>query len=101
MLDMAEEGLYKFGDKDVRKVSQLSMIEEEGLIVLLAGELGEGRGRVGEGCVGERKTMREKIRQSDAHDTLQWWTCLLHKQCGIILQREERGNMFTYVHEPL
>ena len=45
MLDMAEEGLYKFGDKDVRKVSQISMIEEEGLIVLLAGVLGEG-------CVG-------------------------------------------------
>ena len=38
MLDMSEEGLYKFGDKDVRKVSQISMIQDEGLIVLLAGE---------------------------------------------------------------
>ena len=38
MLDMSEEGLYKFGDRDVRKVAQISMIEEEGLIVLLAGE---------------------------------------------------------------
>ena len=38
MLDIVEEGLYKFGDKDVRKVSQISMIRDEGLIVLLAGE---------------------------------------------------------------
>ena len=38
MLDMGEEGLYKFGDKDVRKVSQISIIQDEGLIVLLAGE---------------------------------------------------------------
>ena len=38
MLDMVEEGLYKFGDKDVRKLSQISMIQDEGLIVLLAGE---------------------------------------------------------------
>ena len=37
MLDMTEEGLYKFGDRDVRKVSQISMIQDEGLIVLLAG----------------------------------------------------------------
>ena len=39
MLDMTEEELYKFGDKDVRKVTQISMISDEGLIVLLAGEL--------------------------------------------------------------
>ena len=39
MLDMVEEGLYKFGDKEIRKVSQISMIQEERLIVLLAGEL--------------------------------------------------------------
>ena len=38
MLDIVEGGLYKFGDRDLRKVSQMSMIQDEGLIVLLAGE---------------------------------------------------------------
>ena len=37
MLDMVEEQLYKFGDKDVRKVTQISVVSDEGLIVLLAG----------------------------------------------------------------
>lgn len=41
MLDMTEEELYKFGDKDIRKVSQISMIQEEGLVVLLAGKLAQ------------------------------------------------------------
>ena len=39
MLDIREKELYKFEDKDVRKVTQISVISDEGLIVLLAGEL--------------------------------------------------------------
>ena len=38
MVDMSTDELYKFGDRDVRKVTQISMIHDEGLIVLLAGK---------------------------------------------------------------
>ena len=38
MLRMADDGLYKFPDKDMRRVTQIMVIKEEGLIALLAGE---------------------------------------------------------------
>ena len=38
MLDITDDGLYKFSDRDIRKVSQIMIIKEEGLIALLAGK---------------------------------------------------------------
>ena len=38
MLDLMEEELYKFTDKDVRRVTQIQIIPDEQLIALLAGE---------------------------------------------------------------
>lgn len=38
MLDISDDGLYKFSDKEIRKVSQIMVIKEEGLIALLAGK---------------------------------------------------------------
>lgn len=37
MLDISDDGLYKFSDKEIRKVTQIAVIKEEGLIALLAG----------------------------------------------------------------
>ena len=37
MLDISDDGLYKFSDKEIRKVTQIMVIKEEGLIALLAG----------------------------------------------------------------
>lgn len=38
MLDISDDGLYKFSDRDIRKVSQIMVIKEEDLIALLAGQ---------------------------------------------------------------
>ena len=38
MLNLVDEGLFKFSDRDIRKVTQIRVIKDEGLIVLLAGE---------------------------------------------------------------
>lgn len=38
MLDISDDGLYKFSDKDIRKVSQIAVIQEEKMIALLAGQ---------------------------------------------------------------
>lgn len=37
MLDVVDEELYKFSDKDMKKVTQIRVLAEEGLIALLAG----------------------------------------------------------------
>ena len=37
MLDVVDEELYKFSDRDTRKVTQIRVMKEEGLIALLAG----------------------------------------------------------------
>ncbi len=37
MMDVVDEQLYKFSDKDVKKVTQIRVMLEEGLIALLAG----------------------------------------------------------------
>ena len=39
MLDVPDEELYKFSDKEIRKVTQIKVIPEENVIVLLAGLL--------------------------------------------------------------
>lgn len=39
MLNIVDEGLFKFTDRDIRKVSHIRILQEEGLIALLAGEL--------------------------------------------------------------
>ena len=53
MVYLPEDHLFKFSDKDTRKVSQIRIIKEEELIVLIAGEQrlqcsyqGEGTNRV-------------------------------------------------------
>ena len=38
MLDITDDGLYKFSDKDIRKVTQIAVIKQESMIVLLAGK---------------------------------------------------------------
>lgn len=38
LLDIVEEGLFQFSDKDVKRVSQLKVLADEGLVVLLAGK---------------------------------------------------------------
>lgn len=38
MMDITDDGLYKFSDREIRKVTQIAVIKEEGLIALLAGE---------------------------------------------------------------
>lgn len=38
MLNVVDEGLFKFSDRDIRKVSHIRILQEEGLIALLAGE---------------------------------------------------------------
>ena len=38
MLNMSDDGLYKFSDKEIRRVTQISVIEEENVIAVLAGE---------------------------------------------------------------
>ena len=38
MVYLPEDHLFKFSDKDTRKVSQIRIIKEEELIVLIAGE---------------------------------------------------------------
>lgn len=37
MLDISDDGLYQFSDKEIKKVLQIMVIKEEGLIALLAG----------------------------------------------------------------
>ena len=37
MFDVAEEGLYQCGEKDLKKVIQLSVLQDEELVVFLAG----------------------------------------------------------------
>ena len=37
MLDVPDEELYKFSDREIRKVTQIIIMEEEGLIAMLAG----------------------------------------------------------------
>ncbi|XP_064397756.1 serine/threonine-protein kinase MRCK alpha-like isoform X2 [Halichondria panicea] len=37
MLNVVDEGLFKFSDRDIRKVSHIRILQEEGLIALLAG----------------------------------------------------------------
>ena len=43
MLDISDDGLYKFSDRDIRKVSQIMVIKQEGIIALLAGQYEGGR----------------------------------------------------------
>ena len=38
MLNVVDEGLFKFSDRDIRKVSHIRILQEEGLIALLAGK---------------------------------------------------------------
>lgn len=37
MFDVADEGLYQCGDKDMKKVIQISVLRDEELVVILAG----------------------------------------------------------------
>ena len=37
MLNVVDEGLFKFTDRDIKKVTQIRILQEEGLIALLAG----------------------------------------------------------------
>ena len=37
MLDIVEEELYQFSDKDVKRVSQIKVLADESLVLLLAG----------------------------------------------------------------
>ena len=39
MLSLSDDGLYKFSDKDIRRVTQINVIKEENIIAILAGEL--------------------------------------------------------------
>ena len=39
MPNMSDDGLYKFSDKEIRLVTQISVIEEENIIAVLAGEM--------------------------------------------------------------
>ena len=41
LLDITGDNLFKFGDRDVRKVSQIRVMQEDNLVALLAGELVE------------------------------------------------------------
>ena len=38
LLDITGDNLYKFGDRDVRKVSQIRVMQEDNLVALLAGK---------------------------------------------------------------
>ena len=38
LFDITGDNLYKFGDRDVRKVSQIRVLQEDNLIALLAGK---------------------------------------------------------------
>ena len=38
LLDITGDNLFKFGDRDVRKVSQIRVLQEDNLVALLAGE---------------------------------------------------------------
>lgn len=37
MLDIGEVELYQFSDRDVKRVSQIKVLNDEGLVLLLAG----------------------------------------------------------------
>ena len=37
MFDVNEEGLYQCGDKDIKRVIQLTIIQDEELVAMLAG----------------------------------------------------------------
>ena len=37
MLDIVEEELYQFSDKDIKRVTQIKVLADEGLVLLLAG----------------------------------------------------------------
>ncbi len=37
MLDIVEEELFQFSDKDIKRVTQITILADEGLVVLLAG----------------------------------------------------------------
>ncbi len=37
MLDIVEEELYQFSDKDIKRVSQIKVLADESLVLLLAG----------------------------------------------------------------
>ena len=47
LLDITGDNLYKFGDRDVRKVSQIRVMQEDNLVALLAGK--EERNNIFEG----------------------------------------------------
>ena len=38
LLDITGDNLFKFGDRDVRKVSQIRVMQEDNLVALLAGK---------------------------------------------------------------
>ena len=38
MLDVHEEELYQFSDRDTKRVTQLKVLTDESLVVLLAGQ---------------------------------------------------------------
>ena len=38
IFDVSEEGLYQFGDKDMKRVTQLKVIPDESLVIMLAGK---------------------------------------------------------------
>jgi len=38
ILSLSDDGLYKFSDKDIRRVTQINVIKEENIIAILAGE---------------------------------------------------------------
>ena len=40
LLDITGDNLFKFGDRDVRKVSQIRVMQEDNLVAMLAGECG-------------------------------------------------------------
>ena len=41
LLDITGDNLFKFGDRDVRKVSQIRVMQEDNLVALLAGKGGK------------------------------------------------------------
>ncbi len=40
MLSLSDDGLFKFSDKDIRRVTQINVIKEENMIAMLAGQSG-------------------------------------------------------------
>jgi serine/threonine-protein kinase MRCK len=103
MLDMAEEGLYKFGDRDVRKVAQISMIEEEGLIVFLAGRTRPSLRLLPVSAMesGETKNVLIKVTETENCSSFScgalghtWYICVAVKTRVLVFQVNRTKNRY-------